>query len=152
MSESQDRLDDPKLRQRHTYSFWVRERVRWSDTDMAGHVNNLAFAAFFETGRALLLRRFMECDARLRALLVLAEMRLKFLGEANWPADIEIGTGVMSIGRRSCRMGQALLDGERCISVAESALVLIDEDTRKPREIPDEVRQWLLGHSLGGAP
>jgi acyl-CoA thioester hydrolase len=148
MSEAPDLLSEQTLRQRPTYPHWVRDRVRWSDTDMAGHVNNLAFAGFCESGRALLLRRFMERDAAPRALLVLAEIRLKFLGEANWPADIDIGTAVSAIGQRSCRMVQGLFDGERCFAVSESVLVLIDESTRKSREIPDQVRHWLLGYSL----
>jgi acyl-CoA thioester hydrolase len=148
MSEVQDPMNEPWLRQRSSYPFWVQDQVRWSDTDMAGHVNNLAFAAYCETGRALLLRRFMSHQADQRALLVLAEMRLKFIGEANWPADIDIGTGVTAIGTRSCRMGQALFDGERCIAVAESVLVLIDEGTRRSRDLTPAVREWLAGNQV----
>jgi len=42
------------------------------------------------------------------SLLVLAEMRLKFLAEVNWDATIEIDTRVTVIGTRSRRTGQAL--------------------------------------------
>ena len=143
MSQAPDLLAHPLLRQRDCYAHWVPERVRWSDTDMAGHANNLAFAAFAEAGRALLLRRFMTADADPRAMLVLAEMRLRYLGEALWPADISVGTCVTSISNRACRMAQGLFDGTRCIGVVESVLVNIDESTRKASEIPPAVRAVL---------
>ena len=141
-----DLLAGATLRHRETFPHWIREQVRWSDTDMAGHANNLAFAAFCESGRALLLRRFMEAHAEVRALLVLAEMRIKYLGEVNWPADIDVGTCVMSVGGRSCRMAQGLFDGNRCIAVSESVLVMIDESIRKACMIPDAVRDLLLSY------
>lgn len=146
-----DPLAAPRLKQRAAYGHWIHERVRWSDTDMAGHANNLAFAAFAETGRALLLRRFMAADADPRALLVLAEFRIKYLSEAYWPSEVEVGTGVSTIGTRSCRMVQGLFIGEQCIAVAESVLVLIDEATRRSADIPPAVRSLLLQHAITAA-
>lgn len=143
-----DSLADPRLRLRSRYPHWIREHVRWSDTDMAGHANNLAFAAFAETGRAILLRRFMAPDAAPRALLVLGEFRIKYLHEAYWPAEVEVGTGVSAIGTRSCKMVQGLFIGEQCIAVAESGLVLIDEATRRSADIPPMVRALLDEQAL----
>ena len=145
MSPTSDLLAHPLLRQRACYAHWVPERVRWSDTDMAGHANNLAFAAFAEAGRALLLRQFMAvgATAETRALLVLAEMRLKYLGEAHWPEEISVGTCVTSISTRACRMAQGLFVEDRCIGVVESVLVNIDERSRKSSEIPASVRRVL---------
>lgn len=146
-----DLLADPRLKQRAAYGHWVHEHVRWSDTDMAGHANNLACAAFAETGRAILLRRFMAPDANPRALLVLAEFRIKYLSEIYWPAEVDVGTGVSTIGSRSCRMVQGLFIGNRCVSVAESVLVMIDETTRRSADIPPAVRSLLLDHVIVAA-
>ena len=143
-----DPLNEPQLKQRAAYGHWIHEHVRWSDTDMAGHANNLAFAAFAETGRAILLRRFMAPDADPRALLVLAEFRIKYLSEAYWPSEVDVGTGVSTIGTRSCRMVQGLFIGEQCIAVAESVLVMIDETTRRSADIPPAVRSLLLDHAV----
>ncbi len=148
MTAGSDQLSDPCFQSRSVYSHWVQEHVRWSDTDCIGHANNLAFAAFSETGRALLLRRFMEPDADPRAVLVMAEQRLKFLGEMHWPALIDVGTAVTGIKNRSCTMVQALFDGERCTGLVETQLVLIDEATRRSRPIPDSVRNILQQSAL----
>ena len=151
MTESLIHHAGKPLQQRALFRHWADEHVRWSDTDMIGHVNNLAFAAYFETGRALFLRHFTIADAASRALFVLGETTIRFLSEAHWPAKIDAGTGVVEIGRRTLRLGQGLFVGARCIAVAESSLVLMDETTRKSRDIPDEVRAWLSGFVMAPA-
>ena len=143
MQTGTDMLAHPLLRSRDCYTHWVSEHVRWSDTDMAGHANNLAFAAFAEAGRAHLLRRFLETGTQTRALLVLAEMRLRYLTEAHWPEPIAVGTCVTSISARACRMAQGLFAGDRCIGLVESTLVNVDERTRKSSEISPVVRTAL---------
>ena len=34
-----------------SYSFWATEHVRFADLDMLGHVNNKAYATYFEPAR-----------------------------------------------------------------------------------------------------
>ena len=50
------------LTQRSTYSYWLTENIRWSDTDLVGHVNNLSFSTYYETGRTQFLRPFVARD------------------------------------------------------------------------------------------
>lgn len=139
------------LRRRSIYAHWMQERVRWSDTDLVGHVNNLSFSAYFESGRTHFLRPVLAGGAHPPMMLLVAQMTVNFLGEVHWPADIDVGTGVLAVGRTSCRVGQALFDGDRCVSSAESVLVLIDEASRKPRQIPECLRSWLTGFAIAEA-
>lgn len=123
--------------------------MRWSDTDLVGHTNNLTFGAFAETGRCLFLKRFVTRDSPERAMLLPVQLTLNFLGEVFWPAQIDVGTGVLSIGTSSCRIGQGMFEGERCIGTAETVIVLIDETSRRPRAIPESLRAWFAGFALG---
>lgn len=143
MSTPPDLLRAPSQQQRSAYAFWVQEHVRWSDTDKVGHANNLAFAAFCETGRARLLQRFMTHDTVEPALFVLAELRLRFLAEMHWPDDIDVGTSVASVSHRACVMTQGLFAGDRCVAVAESILVNVDTTTHQPTAIPESVKALL---------
>jgi acyl-CoA thioester hydrolase len=43
----------PDVTRRETYRVWGVETVRFSDTDAHGHVNNVSFAAYLETGRTV---------------------------------------------------------------------------------------------------
>jgi acyl-CoA thioester hydrolase len=135
--------DEHSLPDRSAYPHWIRERIRWSDTDMLGHVNNLAIAAYCESGRTEFLRSLLAPAAGPRSLLLLAHLSTSFLGELHWPGEVEVGTGVLEIGRSSCRMGQAVFAGKRCVSRSESVLVLIDEATRRPRAIDDALLRIL---------
>lgn len=133
---------------RSIYPYWVKERVRWSDTDMVGHVNNMSFSAYFETGRTEFLLPLIARDAERRILMVMARMAVDYIGEVHWPGDVEVGTGILAVGKSSCRMGQALFNGDRCVGSAETVLVMVDEHTRRPCEIPEWVRNYLGGFSI----
>ena len=51
MTPRDERLRDPAF-----FEFWVEDRVRFSDQDAGGHVNNTAIAQYVETGRVTYLR------------------------------------------------------------------------------------------------
>lgn len=142
---------DPRLTQRSFFTYWLTERVRWSDTDLVGHVNNLSFSAYFETGRTEFMRPVIDRNKESSLLFVLAQMNTCFLGEVNWPSEVEVGTCMLEIGRSSCRMGQGLFLGEQCVGTADTLLVMIDETTRMPHEIPAYVRQHLESFRAKGA-
>lgn len=133
----------PRLAESEAYRHWSREQVRWSDTDLVGHVNNLSFAAYCETGRCMFFKPFVEKNSETRALMLPAQMIVNFYAEAHWPEVIEIGTAILSIGNTSCRVGQGLFVGDRCIGTSEVTVVLIDEQTRQPNSIPAWLRGWL---------
>jgi acyl-CoA thioester hydrolase len=101
----------PWLTRRETFTHWAREQVRFSDTDALGHVDNLAFGAFAETGRCMFLKRFVEKGSVQRAMFLPATLSINFLGELHWPAAVDVGTGILAIGNSSFRYvieGQAL--------------------------------------------
>ena len=56
--------DELDLTNRASFAYWHREKLRFSDTDMIGHVNNVAFAALFESGRVAFTRAGLKKSAR----------------------------------------------------------------------------------------
>lgn len=136
------------LKRREAYRHWVQEHVRWSDTDLVGHANNLVFGAFAETGRCHFLRTYVEHQAPQRVMILPAQLVLNFHAELHWPASVEVGTGVISLGNTSFRVGQGMFDGGRCFGSAETVLVAIDETSRRPRQIPARLREWLQGYLI----
>ncbi len=117
------------------------EQVRFSDTDSVGHVNNVAFAAFLETGRVSTTH-----DIGVRNLLkgtgthfVIAQLDLSYRGEMNWPGKVDIGTGILKVGRSSVTMIQAMYQHGACTATAQAVLVLMDMTTRKSTPLPKNV-------------
>lgn len=139
---------NPRLILKSSYRHWESERMRWSDSDMIGHANNLAFGAYCETGRSLFSRDVIRLDFKSGRQFVVSQLIINFIGELHWPAVVGIGTGVLHVGRSSYRIGQGLFDGERCFGTAECLMVMIDAQTRRPTPIDEDMRARLAEHRI----
>ncbi len=125
-------------------SYPVRETVptRYQDLDAMGHINNVAFAALFETARVRfnwVLGRFNRGDG-FRA--VVAMNAVNYLAEGSFPADVEIATGIGRIGTRSWEILAVMHQGGRAIATCDTVLVMT---APKEGAIPDDFRAALTG-------
>jgi acyl-CoA thioester hydrolase len=115
------------------------DMIRFGDLDPQGHVNNTVFATFFETGRVMLLREPGNLLNPPGTTSVLARLDINFLREMHWPGEVEIGTGVATIGRSSYTFLQAIFHQGQCAATAHATMVMIDAKTRKSCPLPERV-------------
>jgi len=86
-------------------------QTRFQDLDVLGHINNVAWAALFETARV----RFYSMlsgpgPGRNRGLV--ANVEINYLGEGDFPAEMMIASGIGRLGTRSWQtLSLALQDG-----------------------------------------
>ena len=132
---------DPTLR--HPYQFWYSEKLRFSDTDMIGHVNNVAFAALIESGRVAFTRSEAVPSMPQDMLLVMARIEIDYRAELHYPAEIEIGSRLLRVGRSSFDIGNAVFHGKSCAATSRTVLVAIDRQTHRPRALPDPMKAAL---------
>jgi acyl-CoA thioester hydrolase len=145
-----DRLPD-SFRDRAAYRHWTPVQVRFRDLDLLGHVNNVNLAGWFEDARVALELPIQPLVPNYGGpILVLAELRIRYLAEVHHGAEIRIGTGVERLGRTSVTFGQAVFVGATCAAIARSVEVLIDHQTRAPTPFPREFvtvfEPYLLDH------
>ena len=117
------------------------DKLRYGDTDRQGHVNNAVFATLLETGRIEVLR---DATAQLTEdgrEWVIARLTLDFLGEILWPGQVDVGTRVQRIGRTSVGMEQALFQDGRIVARAETIIVQMDNETRRPAPLSETARE-----------
>jgi acyl-CoA thioester hydrolase len=119
------------------------DKVRYRDTDRQGHVNNAVFATFLETGRVEILFDPGYPLADPGSAFVIARLVLDFRSEVTWPGEVTIGTRVASIGRSSVRLEQAIFQNGKCVATAETAVVQMDETTRRSRSLSQPARDRL---------
>ncbi|MFD2184125.1 acyl-CoA thioesterase [Rhodoplanes azumiensis] len=117
----------------------VVHTIRFRDLDAQNHVNNAVFLTFFEGGRVPLLR-----DPRYGlwvegAAYVQANLTIDYLAEIHYPGEVVIGTRVARVGTSSLIFDQAVFNTDRCAGLAQSTLVLIDRESRKPRPFPQDI-------------
>jgi acyl-CoA thioester hydrolase len=124
------------------------DKIRYSDTDHQGHVNNAYFSTFLETGRVELLYK-----PELRILsdassFVVASLQLNLLNELHWPGRVDTGTGILKIGNSSIKIFQQLFQDDVCTASAVTVIVQVDDSTGKSKPLSDEAKKilerWLL--------
>lgn len=117
------------------YPLRTSDKLRYSDTDRQGHVNNAVYSTFLETGRVELLFHVAGELAEPGASFVIARLELDFLAEGLWPGIVEIGTAVASIGRSSVTLEQVICQDGRPLAKARSVVVQVNEATRRSQPL-----------------
>lgn len=112
-------------------------QVRFSDTDMLGHVNNLAYGAFAEVGRA----HFFTSIGEDAPWFLMARMELDFRREGRLGDELSVLSYVESLGETSMTLCQDVLRGDECIVSTRSVLVCIDRQTHNKKPIP---AHWVI--------
>lgn len=134
----------PDLTQRASFTYFEQEKIRFSDTDMIGHVNNVAYAALLESGRTAFGRNFLFAHIPDDCLVVMARVEIDYRQELHWPAIVDVGTRIIAVGRSSYVMGQGVFHGERCVAGGRTTLVLISQETRRARPLPEDYKRRLM--------
>lgn len=117
-------------------------QTRFQDMDINGHLNNVAFAALFETGRVLLNRKVRPWADRPRnERTMVAEVTITYLAEGRFPGDVTIGSGVGHIGTSSWSFLQAMHQNGRCIATCDTVIVCRTDEAAKP--LRAELREAL---------
>jgi acyl-CoA thioester hydrolase len=137
------------LTKRATFALFTPVTIRFSDTDMLGHVNNVATAAYFEAGRCELFYKLMaegglvERGKEATIDFVLARVAIDFRKEFFYPGTVEVGSRFMRLGNRSMITGYGLFIGETCHATAECVNVFFDLETRSSVPPPPKVRALI---------
>ena len=137
-------MSPPDLTSRATFHYWYTEKLRFSDTDMIGHVNNVAFAALMESGRVNYTRSGgVITNLPDDILTVMRRIELDYRAELHWPAEVEIGSLLLRLGTSSFQLGTAIFHGPLCAATCVTTLVMIGRQSRKATAIPDVVRAGM---------
>ena len=137
------------LTKRATFSLFTPVTIRFSDTDMLGHVNNVATSAYFEAGRCELFYKLMadggltERGRDAKIDFVLARAAIDFRREYFYPGTVEVGSRFTRLGNRSITTGYGLFIGATCHATAECVNVFFDLESRTSVPPPPAVRRLL---------
>jgi len=126
--------------------------IRYSDLDRQGHVNNAVFATFSEIGRVAFLYDPARPLAPEGASFVIARLLINFHAEVFWPGTVEIGTGVLTLGRSSMTLQQGMFNSGRLVASAEAVIVMLDGQTRRSMPLPPRTVEILRGLQLADRP
>ena len=130
-------------RERSAYTHFTPVTLRYSDQDPMAHINNVAIAAYLESGRMGFLHHVFRDTPLPDRGMVLGRLTIDFLSEIRFPHPVDVGGRLAKVGGRSLTTQYAVFQRERCCVVSESVNVFFDPDTRRSTEPPPEIAAIL---------
>ena len=120
----------------------TRIQMRYSDTDMMGHINNAAYAQFLEIARMEFLAALLPTGTE-RLTLVLARLELNYRREVLLGQVVEVLTLPSRVGNSSWAYAFQIVADGVVSSDGGSVQVHLDPLTRRPSALPGFLRERL---------
>ncbi len=117
-------------------------RVRFGETDMAGHVNNAVYLSYLEEARI----QFLQEALGLKSVpLILASAHLDFVSQVFFPDVIRIESGLCRLGRSSFDIVHNIYrePSDQLALRSLATVVHFDYEKQASAPIPEEWRQKL---------
>ena len=127
--------------------FTVDVPVRYRDLDPLDHVNNAVYVSYLETARVAFLEEALDVAAE-DVSFVIANLEIDY--ERPIVADDEptVALWVTDLGDSSCTMRYEIRVGDAVAATAETTMVHVDPDEKRPAPLPEQARAAML--ELGG--
>lgn len=133
---------------REGFTFKTEIRVRFSETDMYGHMNNTVPFVYFEQARIDYLNSLGVFDAEKAktSILVVADLQCDFVKQVFFDETLQLMVKTASVGTSSIDLHYlALNEKDEPVFVGRGTLVLLDASTGKGKALSDKEKQLLLG-------
>ena len=94
---------DPAGFRRDGFRFFTPTPTRWGDCDMFGHVNNVQFVRYYESGRLDYFHRLLDLKSgpEVDNSLIIADIHVTFLRQIHHPRDLQVGSRISRLGNSS---------------------------------------------------
>jgi acyl-CoA thioester hydrolase len=128
------------------YLFHTPLTTRWSDNDVYGHINNVAYYSYFDTAANLYLIEVGGLDIINSSVIgLVVESHCEFHAALAYPTPLVAGLRVDRLGNRAVTYGIAIFaEGEdQAAAHGHVVHVFVDRTTRKPVAIPPSLRDAL---------
>jgi len=132
------------------YPFRITLPTRYGDMDSNAHLNNVAIARLVEEARVRFHWRLRETvpDTSPGGIMIV-HVAIDYLGEGAYPADVEAGVAVASVGGSSYRLAIGLFQAGSAIALADSVMVNLSPDRSGAAPVSADTRAALEGYRHG---
>lgn len=118
-------------------------KVRFSETDLLGHVNNASYFVYLEEARIEFLRDILPDKKR---SFVVVSVKCDFIQQAYFDQRLIIHTSIVEIGNTSFTLVHEIKDKEsgQLIAKGQSVVVHFNIEKQKSEPLTAEMRERLL--------
>lgn len=132
------------------FNFETQIKVRFSETDAFGHLNNVSHIIYFEQARLDLFQDiemmdyFMDPDCR--TMMVTADIHCHYLGQIFFGQPLGVKVRVAHLGNSSADIQYAIVDtrNQKLLAAARGAVVHIDKKLGKSSPWPVQIKSKII--------
>ena len=121
----------------------LKLRLDWSEMDLFGHINNVAYFKYVQAGRVKFWEesKLIELYTNEKKGPILASTQMNFKKPLHYPGDIVIETKLESVGYTSFVLTHNIMNAENEICAeAKDVVVMFDFKKNQKMEVPEEYR------------
>lgn len=128
-----------------SFHFSIPIKIRYCETDMLGHVNNVSYFMYFEQGRIEYFENLGLTDELFseKQVSVVADLECQYLAQMYLKDPLVLHVKVAKIGRSSMDVQYAIVVNNQLKAAGRGTIVLMDTKSGKSTPIPDEARQKI---------
>jgi acyl-CoA thioester hydrolase len=121
--------------------------IHWGDMDALGHVNNVIFFRYVESGRISYFNELAGNDPSIWGGQgpILADIQCTFLDQLHYPAEIEVATRTARLGAKSMTIEAALFrkDSDEVVATSRAVVVWFDYEQQATVRISEAMRERI---------
>jgi acyl-CoA thioester hydrolase len=126
------------------YQVKLSLRIDWSELDIFGHVNNVAYLKYVQASRVNYWEKIglMKMYEELKLGPMLASTSCRFRKPLFYPGNIVVETRIIFIGNTSFGISHRIIDDKGEIAAeAEDVIVMFDFNADRKIPFPEELRK-----------
>jgi len=122
------------------YSEYIQ--TRWADNDIYGHVNNVAYYAYFDSViNRYLIAHGLDIHSKQGAAAYMVASECTYLKSVSYPDTLRVDLRIAKLGNSSVTYAIELFDEtEELCAQASMTHVYVDRSNNKPTPIPASLR------------
>ena len=131
---------------RSDYPIFYSLESRWADNDIYGHINNVAYYAYFDS----VVNRFLIEEGGLRpgvdtVVGYVVHSSADYFFPASYPATLALGLKVLRIGEKSVRweVGVFASDAEQSCVTGTFTHAFVDRESGRSAPVPKGIRRAI---------
>lgn len=123
-------------------------KVRFSETDALGHLNNISYYIYMEEARISLLEQIGCSMSTEEWNFIVASTGCDYMSQAYFRQTIHIETTVAKIGNKSVQLDHEMTDAEtgKPIARGRSVMVCFNFQTQQSEPLSDLIREKMQAY------
>ena len=131
---------------RSDYPVFYALESRWADNDIYGHINNVAYYAYFDS----VVNRFLIEEGGLRpgvdtVVGYVVHSSADYFSPASYPTMLSLGLKVLRVGEKSVRweIGVFASDAEQSCVTGTFTHAFVDRESGRSAPVPEGIRRAI---------